>query len=80
MSDMKFSLILWRTMQSLVEKIMETKNVGFHNATEMLLKSKTYSMLEKKENDLWQFSPVFLYKVLDNEFVTNEFEMPDVIL
>ncbi|MDR0811095.1 MAG: hypothetical protein LBN23_02295 [Paludibacter sp.] len=59
---------------------METKNVGFHNATEMLLKSKTYSMLEKKENDLWQFSPVFLYKVLDNEFVTNEFEMPDVIL
>ncbi|MDR2840627.1 MAG: hypothetical protein LBV75_05110 [Paludibacter sp.] len=80
MSDKKFSLLLWIITQSLVEKIMEIKNIDFHKATEMLVKSKTYAMLEKKENDLWQFSTVFLYKVFDNELVTNKFEMPDVIL
>ncbi|GHT09427.1 hypothetical protein FACS189415_4820 [Bacteroidia bacterium] len=80
MSDKKFSSILWIITQDLVETIMQTKNVGFHKATEMLMKSKTYSMLEKKENDLWQFSNVFLYKVFENELVTNKFEMPDVIL
>ena len=80
MSDKKFSMMLWLITQGLVEKIMEAKNVDFHQATEMLMKSKTYSMLEKKENDLWQFSTVFLYKVFDNELVTNKFEMPDVIL
>ncbi|MDR0834673.1 MAG: hypothetical protein LBN93_10925 [Candidatus Symbiothrix sp.] len=80
MSDKKFSAILWIITRSLVETIMEAKNVGFHQATEMLMKSKTYAMLEKKDNDLWQFSNVFLYKVFDNELATNKFEMPDVIL
>jgi hypothetical protein len=80
MSDKKFSLILWRISQYLVEKIMESKKVNFLRATEILMQSQTYSMLENKENDLWQFSPVFLYKVVDNELATNKFEMPDVIL
>ncbi|GAB6011695.1 hypothetical protein [Viscerimonas tarda] len=80
MSDKKFSLMLWCITQGLVEKIMEAKHVGFRKATEMLMKSKTYSMLEKKENNLWQFSNVFLYRVFENEVVTNKFEMPDVIL
>ncbi|MDR0547080.1 MAG: hypothetical protein LBG77_05800 [Dysgonamonadaceae bacterium] len=59
---------------------MESKKVNFLRATEILMQSQTYSMLENKENDLWQFSPVFLYKVVDNELATNKFEMPDVIL
>jgi ligand-binding sensor domain-containing protein len=80
MSDKKFSTLLWILTQGLVEKIMETKSLDFHKATEMLLKSQTYSMLEEKENDLWQFSNIFLYRVFDNELVTHKFEMPDVIL
>jgi hypothetical protein len=80
MSDKSFSLILWRIMQSLVEKIMQNKNINFRLATQMLLQSKTYSMLENRENALWQFSPEFLYRIFDKETVTNKFEMPDVIL
>jgi hypothetical protein len=67
-------------MQSLVEKIMQNKNVNFRQATQMLMHSKTCAMLENRENALWQFSPEFLYKVFENEMITNKFEMPDVIL
>jgi hypothetical protein len=80
MSDKKFSLILWHLTVSLTDKIMQAKNVNFQQATQMLLQSKTYAMLENKENALWQFGATFLYKVFDNELITNEFEMPDVIL
>jgi len=80
MSDPNFSLLFWHIMQSLVEKIMQAKNVDFQLATQMLVQSKTCAMLENKENNLWQFSSAFLYKVLDNEFITKKFEMPDVIL
>lgn len=59
---------------------MQTRQIGFQKATEMLLRSKTCAMLENKENALWQFGSVFLYKILDNELTTNKFEMPDVIL
>jgi hypothetical protein len=59
---------------------MTEKKVDFRSATEMLMQSQTYSMLEKKENDLWQFSPLFLYRVFENETVTHKFELPDVIL
>lgn len=80
MSDNQFSMTLWHITISLTEKIMQVRHVNFRQATQLLLQSKTYAMLENKENALWQFSSVFLYKVFDNEINTNEFEMPDVIL
>jgi hypothetical protein len=80
MSDKKFSLILWYLTQALVEKIQQDRNLDFHSAIKLLVMSQTYAMLEKQDNDLWQFGAVFLYKVLENEFATQRFEMPDVIL
>ena len=59
---------------------MKTYKVNFRQAGKILFTSKTYLMLEDESSKLWHFSPLFLFKVLDNEQKTGLFEMPEVIL
>ena len=80
MSDKQYSIILWRISQKMTELIMKTYKVNFRQAGKILFTSKTYLMLEDESNKLWHFSPLFLFKVLDNEQKTGLFEMPEVIL
>jgi hypothetical protein len=41
------------------------------------MSSQTYAMLADRDNARWQFGTVFLGRVLDHEFATGKFAMPD---
>lgn len=80
MSNSRFSFLLYAITKNLIEYISIQYEISIENAMEKLYNSKTYSMLEKGETKLWQFSKLFIFLVFDKEQKMGIFEIPETVL
>jgi len=74
---MDYSPLITYKVKDLVAIIIENKDKSFLDALEYLYSSKLYEFLSDESSKMWHLSTNKLFVVLENEKLTNTFEMPD---
>jgi len=74
---MDYSPLITYKVKDLVAIIIENKDKSFLDALEYLYSSKLYEFLSDESSKMWHLSTNKLFLVLENEKLTNTFEMPD---
>ncbi len=78
MGQEQFLAIIPFISADLVEKIAQKEGISEDKALSKLYKSKLYSILEREETKLWQYSTEMLYSLFMQEERTGNIEFPDV--
>lgn len=78
MGQEQFFAIIPFISADLVEKIAQKEGISEDKALSKLYKSKLYSILEREETKLWQYSTEMLYSLFMQEERTGNIEFPDV--
>ena len=79
MTSEKLSALLTILNPSIVQLIMDNKNLTNIKATELLYNSTLYSMLENEASKLWHLSPLTLYELLEEELETGFINYPEEV-
>ena len=78
MGQEQFLAIMPFISADLVEMIAQKEGISENQAIAKLYKSKLYSILEREETKLWQYSTEMLYSLFVQEERTGNIEFPDV--
>ena len=77
MTPEKLSALLAILNPSVVQLIMENKNLSNIEATKLFYNSDLYAMMENEASKLWHLSPLVLYELLDEELTTGSINYPE---
>jgi len=77
MTPEKLSALLTILNPSIVQLIMENKNLSNIEATKLFYNSALYAMMENEASKLWHLSPLVLYELLDEELTTGSINYPE---
>ena len=77
MSDLHFKATLEMLIPLIINEIMKTRNVGEHEAFELLYSSFLYSKLEVESTKLWHLSQLTLANLLNEELETGIITFPE---
>ena len=77
MNENKLSVVLSMTVPQIIELILENSNLSELEATEQFYSSRVYALLEDEETKLWQFSPLTLYNMYEEEQKTGKITFPE---
>ena len=78
MGQKQFFAIMPFICADLVGMIAQREKIPENQALSKLYKSKLYSILEREETKLWQYSTEMLYSLFVQEERTGNIEFPDV--
>ena len=78
MGQKQFFAIMPFICADLVGMIAQREEISENQALSKLYKSKLYSILEREETKLWQYSTEMLYSLFVQEERTGNIEFPDV--
>ena len=77
MTPEKLSALLAILNPSIVQLIMDNRNLTNIEAAKLLYSSSLYAMLENEESKLWHLSPLTLYELLAEELATGVINYPE---
>lgn len=77
MEKNKFDAILHIIISALANKIMNEYNLTEDEAILTLYKTELYSMLEKEETKVWQYSNEMLFSLYSRELDTGILDLPE---
>ena len=77
MTQEKLSALLAVLNPSVVQLIMENRNLSNIEATTIFYNSDLYAMLENEASKLWHLSPLVLYELLEEELTTGKINYPE---
>ena len=78
MEQNNFVAIMPYISSDLLRMIADKQNLSEEEAVKKLYSSKLYSMLEKEDTKVWQYSTPMLYSLLLQEENSGEIQFPDV--
>lgn len=78
MTQKQFEVLMPIISSSIIDMIVEKRNVSEKKAIELLYSSKLYATLEKEETKLWYYSTPMLYSLLEEEWKSGTITYPDV--
>ncbi|MGN1113117.1 MAG: hypothetical protein ACI4RP_07930 [Acutalibacteraceae bacterium] len=78
MEQEQFAALMPYIIASLVEMIVNKQGIGERQAITKLYSSKLYSLIEKEESKVWQYSTPMLYALLEQEENIGTIYFPDV--
>ena len=76
MEKNKFAAVLPVIVGGLVNKIINEAHLSESEAFDKLYNSALYSILEKEETKVWQYSVPKLFELWENEIKTGKLELP----
>ena len=77
MTPEKLSALLAIINPSVVQLIMENRNLSNIEATKLFYNSNLYAMLENEASKLWHLSPLVLHELLEEELATGKINYPE---
>ena len=77
MSNEKLSALLTLINPSIIQLIMESKNLSNIEATKLFYNSELYAMMENEASKLWHLSPLLLYELFEEEQKTGNINYPE---
>ena len=77
MTAEKLSALLAILNPSVIQLIMENRNISNIEATKIFYNSALYTMLENEASKLWHLSPLVLYELLEEELTTGKINYPE---
>jgi len=77
MNKEKFDALLPIILTSLIQKIIERKNISHDEAFSRLYNSNLYFLLEEEESKVWHYSADKLFLLFDEEMNTGKLELPE---
>jgi hypothetical protein len=77
MTAEKLSALLAILNPSVVQLIMDNRNLTNIEATKLFYNSALYAMLENEKSKLWHLSPLTLYELLNEELETGHINYPE---
>ena len=77
MSKEKLSALFVLIIPSVIQLIMENKNLSNIEATELFYNSELYAMMEIEASKLWHLSPLLLYELFEEELSTGNINYPE---
>jgi len=77
MTPEKLSALLAISLPSVVQLIIENRNLSNIEAVKLLYNSALYAMLENEASKLWHLSPLTLYELLEEELATGNINYPE---
>ena len=79
MTPEKLSALLAVLNPSVVQLIMDNRNLTNIEAAKLFYNSALYAMLENEESKLWHLSPLTLYELLAEELATGIINYPEEV-
>jgi hypothetical protein len=73
----KLSALLAILNPSIVQLIMDNRNLSNIEAAKLFYNSALYAMLENEASKLWHLSPLTLYELLEEELETGNINYPE---
>jgi hypothetical protein len=77
MTSEKLSALLAVLNPSVVQLIMDNRNVSNIEAAKLFYNSALYAMLENEASKLWHLSPLTLYELFEEELTTGNINYPE---
>ena len=77
MKDEKLSALLTLINPSIIQLIMENKDLSNIEATKLFYNSELYAMMENEASKLWHLSPLTLYELFEEEQETGNINYPE---
>jgi len=77
MTQEKLSALLAILNPSVVQLIMDNRNLSNIEAVKLFYNSALYAMLENEASKLWHLSPLTLYELLEEELATGNINYPE---
>jgi len=77
MTPEKLSALLAILNPTVVQQIMDNRNLNNIEATTLYYNSALYAMLENEASKLWHLSPLTLYELLEEELATGSINYPE---
>ena len=77
MTSEKLSALLAILNPSVVQLIMDNRNLSNIEATKLFYNSALYTMLENEASKLWHLSPLVLFELLEEELTTGKINYPE---
>lgn len=78
MEKNNFDAIMPYISADLIAYISKEKNISEDKAMKKLYSSNLYSILEKEDTKLWQYSTPMLYSLIEQEEKYGDISFPDV--
>lgn len=79
MNKERFHSIISLIATEVVNLYSQNEKIDEIKATDILYKSKLYSLIEKEETGVWHYSPIMLYSLLKEEIATGKLTLPEEI-
>jgi len=79
MTSEKLSALLTVMTPSVVQLIMDNKNLSNIEAAKLFYNSALYAMLENEASKLWHLSPITLYELLNEELSSGIINYPEEV-
>ena len=77
MDKPQFEALLPLIVTSLMQKIIERKNVSQEEAFSLLYGSQLYHVLDDEPTKVWHYSAEKLFQLFDEEVTTGTMELPE---
>jgi hypothetical protein len=77
MSPAQFSAFLAAFMPAVVRELMQSRDIPFMDAVEMLYTSGIYEDLIDESTKVWKFAPKLIVELLDEELRTGDYDYPE---
>ena len=77
MNKAKFDALLPLIIASLMQKIIERKNISQDEAFLQLYSSELYCALDNEKTKVWHYSTEKLYLLFEEEIAVGKFELPE---
>lgn len=77
MNERSYETLLYKITANVVFKLMELNNWTEDESMEKFVSSKVYSLLEKEETKIWQYSTLMLAQLF-NEEQEGKLSLPEV--
>jgi len=71
MNDRSYEIILYKVTKNVIAKLIEINNWPEDIAFENFVTSKLYTYLENEETKVWQYSPLMLAQLFNEEQAGN---------
>ena len=75
--DKNISPVIAMITPGIVSLIMENRNIGIKDASDLLYNSQLYKALEDEKTKLWRLGYPMLYDMLDEELNTGKITFPE---
>jgi len=77
MDKAKFEALLPLIVASLMQKIVERKNISQDEAFLRLYSSRLYCALDNEKTKVWYYSAEKLYQLFEEEITSGKLELPE---